>query len=123
MGTTLRYIVFVLTMVVCTATLAVGASNGEGDSGESVFFDLPSLLIRLNTPNQRATYLKAKIVLELADPGMRERVEKMLPRVLDNIQTYLPEARVRGLRHVAQYEAPSHAIAATDQRSSQTSRR
>ena len=85
---------FLLTLLACTGTPAVAASNGEGDAGESVFFDLPSLLIRLNTPNQRATYLKAKIVLELADPGKRGRVEKMLPRVLDNIQTFLREARV-----------------------------
>jgi len=82
----------VLTLFVCTASVALGASKSDSEKG--AFFDLPPVQEKLDTASRRTIYLKANIALELEDPGMRERVETVLPRVLDTIQVYLRGTRV-----------------------------
>jgi len=58
------------------------------------FVDMPDVLVNLSgTVNGRAQYLKAKIVLEVADQKIAEEIKPVLPRVLDSFQTYLREMR------------------------------
>lgn len=58
------------------------------------FLDMPEVLVNLSsTGNGRAHYLKAKIVLEVADQKIAEEIKPVLPRVLDAFQTYLREMR------------------------------
>lgn len=58
------------------------------------FYDLPEVLVNLsNTGGERTQYLRAKIVLEVADQHMVEQIKPVLPRVLDAFQTYLREMR------------------------------
>jgi len=58
------------------------------------FVDVPDLLVNLSgAVNGRAQYLKAKIVLEVADQKIAEEIKPVLPRVLDSFQTYLREMR------------------------------
>lgn len=58
------------------------------------FVDMPDVLVNLSgTVNGRAQYLKAKIVLEVADQKIAEDIKPVLPRVLDSFQTYLREMR------------------------------
>ncbi len=60
----------------------------------AVFLDLPDVLVNLSsTGNDRAQYLKMKIVLELPEQTMIAQVQPILPRVLDAFQTYLRELR------------------------------
>ena len=58
------------------------------------FLDMPEVLVNLSsTGNGRAHYLKAKIVLEVADQKVAEEIKPVLPRVLDSFQTFLREMR------------------------------
>lgn len=58
------------------------------------FLDMPEVLVNLSsTGSGRAHYLKAKIVLEVADQKIVEEIKPVLPRVLDAFQTYLREMR------------------------------
>lgn len=58
------------------------------------FLDMPEVLVNLSsTGNGRSHYLKAKIVLEVADAKIVEEIKPVLPRVLDAFQTYLREMR------------------------------
>ena len=58
------------------------------------FLDMPDVLVNLSSnSNGRAHYLKAKIVLEVADQKIADEIKPVLPRVLDSFQTYLREMR------------------------------
>jgi flagellar protein FliL len=57
------------------------------------FYDLPEVLVNLQAPQGRATYLKAKIVLEVEDDKLVEQIKPLMPRVMDAFQTYLREMR------------------------------
>ncbi len=58
------------------------------------FLDVPDVLVNLSsTANGRSQYLKAKIVLEVADQKIADEIKPVLPRVLDSFQTYLREMR------------------------------
>ena len=46
-----------------------------------------------NAASERTQYLRAKIVLEVADQATIEQIKPLLPRVLDAFQTYLREMR------------------------------
>ena len=74
-----------------------GEAASEEGTGPVVFFDLPELLVNLNTGTKKASYLKIKVALELPGLKSQERVEAMLPRVLDNMQVYLRELRLEDL--------------------------
>jgi flagellar FliL protein len=58
------------------------------------FVDLPDVMVNLQGGAAgRASYLKAKIVLEVEDAKLAEQVKPLLPRVMDAFQTYLREMR------------------------------
>jgi flagellar FliL protein len=62
------------------------------------FVDLPEVLVNLSsTGTERTHYLKAKIVLELADQNMIAQIQPVMPRVMDSFQTYLRELRASDL--------------------------
>ncbi len=76
----------------------VAAEGEQGDAAETVpddvvFYDLPEILVNLNTGGRQATYLKISIALEFDNPDMRPRIEALMPRVIDNFQVYLRELR------------------------------
>ena len=63
-----------------------------------VFVDLPEVLVNLSgAGTDRAQYLKAKVVLELADQAMIAQIQPVMPRVMDAFQTYLRELRASDL--------------------------
>src|SRR5436305_1128871 len=47
------------------------------------FYDLPELLVNLQAPAGRSSYLKAKIVLEVEDAKLVEQIKPLMPRVMD----------------------------------------
>jgi flagellar FliL protein len=60
----------------------------------AVFVDLPDVIVNLsNAATERTQYLKIKIVLELPEHKMIERIQPIMPRVMDAFQTYLRELR------------------------------
>lgn len=73
------------------------AASGH-PAGPAVFYDLPEMLVNLNTPGRKQTFLKIRVALELADPLDVKQVEQVMPRIIDNFQVYLRELRVEDLQ-------------------------
>ncbi|HMA16507.1 MAG: flagellar basal body-associated FliL family protein [Bacteroidota bacterium] len=65
---------------------------------QTVFFDLPQMLVNLNTGGKKNNYLKIAISLELTSQEDSAALQNLLPRVVDNFQVYLRELRVEDLR-------------------------
>jgi flagellar FliL protein len=70
----------------------------EPVGSRAVFFDLPQMLVNLNSGGRKNNYLKISISLELASEADRVELTTLLPRVVDNFQVYLRELRVEDLR-------------------------
>ena len=68
--------------------------------GAAVFYDLPEMLVNLNTAGRNRNYLKILISLELVSEGDITAVEAVLPRIVDNFQVYLRELRMEDLQGV-----------------------
>ncbi|MCO5131069.1 MAG: flagellar basal body-associated protein FliL [Xanthobacteraceae bacterium] len=63
-----------------------------------VFVDVPDILVNLAAlPGERAQYLKLKVVLEVKDEPLVEKIKPTMPRLTDIFQTYLRELRVADL--------------------------
>jgi flagellar FliL protein len=63
-----------------------------------VFLDVPDILVNLaGTPGERVQYLKIKVVLEVKDEPLVEKIKPTMPRVMDIFQTYLRELRATDL--------------------------
>ena len=77
-----------------------GEEGGEGgdDQAEAIFFDLPELMVNLNTTGRKKIFLKMRITLELRNPEDVPALEGMMPRVIDNFQVYVRELRVDDLK-------------------------
>ncbi len=81
---------------------APGAPPGGPQAvAQSVFYDLPDMLVNLNSPGRRQSYLKIRVSLELSNPLDQPRIEQMMPRIVDNFQVYLRELRVEDLQGAA----------------------
>lgn len=82
------------------------AHGGEGGHGESgghgaaggAFLEIPTMIVNLNTEDGTPRYLRLTVQLELKNPGDMPQVEAVIPRVIDQFQTYLRELRVKDLR-------------------------
>jgi len=85
------------------AYLYFGAGHHEAQHAApmvkpAVFVDLPEVVVNLSTVgSERRQYLKMKIVLELPDQAMIEKIQPIMPRVMDAFQTYLRELRANDL--------------------------
>ncbi len=64
---------------------------------ESIFYDLPEMLVNLNAGGRKVSYLKIVVSLELNDGPDLDRINQVLPRIVDNFQVYLRELRVEDL--------------------------
>jgi flagellar FliL protein len=64
----------------------------------AVFFDLPDLLVNLNTTGRKASFLKLSVSLELERADDLPKLQAVMPRIIDNFQVYLRELRVEDLR-------------------------
>ncbi|GGE40639.1 flagellar basal body protein FliL [Agaricicola taiwanensis] len=71
------------------------AHEGEAVVAEKppIFIDLPDMMVNLAVPADRPQYLKLKIALEVSDERLVERINPMMPRVLDAFQVHLREMR------------------------------
>ena len=67
-------------------------------SSKAVFYDLPDMLVNLNSSGRKNSYLKISISLELTGEEDRDEIANLLPRVVDNFQVYLRELRIEDLR-------------------------
>lgn len=93
---------------------AAGASNGDTPEEEGskrpegasvfyaasglVFYDLPDMIVNLNSSGRQSRYLKIKVALEFGDPKVVDQIETVMPRIVDHFQVYLRELREDDLR-------------------------
>ena len=77
--------------------------EGEQEVGGSArnvgFYELRQMTVNLNTTDGTTEFLRITVSLEIANdtPETRVQLDKMLPRVLDNFQTYMRELRLEDL--------------------------
>jgi flagellar protein FliL len=62
------------------------------------FLKIPDMIVNLNSEDGSPRYLRLSVQLEFKTAEDMAAVEKVLPRVVDQFQTYLRELRVRDLR-------------------------
>lgn len=74
------------------------AGGAAGGGKASLFFELPDMIVNLNSGTRRTVYAKVKPRLELARAEDEPAVRAALPRLMDMFQTYLRETRPEELR-------------------------
>ena len=62
------------------------------------FYELPDMVVNLNSGRRRQNFLKLSVSLELGSEQDVTTVEQVLPRIVDNFQVYLRELRIEDLR-------------------------
>lgn len=62
------------------------------------FYELPDMVVNLNSGNRRQNFLKLSVSLELDSEQDVAAIERVLPRIVDNFQIYLRELRMEDLR-------------------------
>jgi flagellar FliL protein len=65
---------------------------------KAVFYDLPDLLVNLNGAARKTSFLKMAISIELEDAADVPKLQGVMPRIIDNFQTYLRELRPEDLK-------------------------
>jgi flagellar FliL protein len=75
-----------------------GEGGEEVPTGPAVFYDLPEMLVNLNTGDRKATFLKIKVSLEVSTPEDIPKLQALMPRIIDNFQVYLRELRIDDLK-------------------------
>jgi flagellar FliL protein len=73
-----------------------GAVVREGPDGVT-FYTLPDIVVNMQTPEGRPTFLKLKLTFELPDPHTVEVLNPNMPRLQDMFQTFLRELRPEDL--------------------------
>jgi len=84
---------------------AATAEHGGGHGAASelppehaAFFDVPDIVVNIQSADSTPAYLKLSVSLELDGPEARAAIEPVMPRVVDQFQTYLRELRVDDVR-------------------------
>lgn len=75
-----------------------GQAVAEVEQGPSVYFDMPDMLVNLNSSGRKTSYLKLSVSIELASQKDLDALNAVLPRVVDTFQVYLRELRVEDLQ-------------------------
>lgn len=63
-----------------------------------VYYNLPEILVNLNAAGRRSSFLKMTISLELENQSDIPRIQAVMPRIVDNMQSYLRELRAEDLK-------------------------
>ena len=62
-----------------------------------VFYTMPDIVVNMQTPEGKATFLKLRLTLELPDDAVAAELDPNLPRLQDMFQTFLRELRPEDL--------------------------
>jgi flagellar FliL protein len=65
---------------------------------KAAFFEIPDIIVNIQTPDSTPAYLKLSVALELDKIEAKAAIEPVLPRIVDQFQTYLRELRVEDIR-------------------------
>jgi flagellar FliL protein len=72
--------------------------HGGGHSSSAYFLKVPDMIVNLSTDSEQPRYLKISVELELENQTDRDAVQAVVPRVVNQFQTYLRELRVKDLQ-------------------------
>ena len=70
----------------------------ENKQLNATVFEIPDLIVNLNTSGRKSAFLKIKISLEITDPADIDTINQLLPRIVDNFKVYLRELRIEDLQ-------------------------
>jgi len=79
-----------------------GGGGGEADPSLGVisegpdgvtFYTLPDMVVNIQAPDGRPTFLKLKLTLEMKDAALAEHLQAEMPRMQDMFQGFLRELR------------------------------
>ena len=73
-----------------------GPQVQDGPDGV-VFYTLPDMVVNMQTPDGKATFLKLKLAFELPDHNTADTLDAEMPRLQDVFQTFLRELRPEDL--------------------------
>lgn len=62
------------------------------------FFDVPDILVNIQTPDGTPAYLKLSVALELDSDLEKPGLQTVMPRLVDQFQSYLRELRIDDLK-------------------------
>lgn len=75
-----------------------GETKGDSHAGGGTFLEIPPMIVNLSSEDGTPRYLRLSVQLELESQEDLHAVEGVMPRVIDQFQTYLRELRVKDLR-------------------------
>ncbi|MEM6812209.1 MAG: flagellar basal body-associated FliL family protein [Pseudomonadota bacterium] len=91
-----------------TGMIDLGGSGGAAESApkddrkaemtKASFLKIPDIIVNLSSDDGQPRYLRLSVQLELQGDDDKAKIEAVMPRVVDQFQTYLRELRVRDLR-------------------------
>ena len=62
------------------------------------FYDMPDMVVNIQSPDGSPAYLKLSMALELKNADQEAGLKLLMPRVVDQFQSYLRELRIDDLR-------------------------
>jgi flagellar FliL protein len=62
------------------------------------FYDMPDMVVNIQSPNGTPAYLKLSVALELDSTNEKPGLKVVMPRVVDQFQSYLRELRIDDLQ-------------------------
>ena len=69
----------------------------KASEGPGTFIDVPPIVVNLSTTGRQPRFLQIKLKVELESPADQKPFEAVMPRVVDQFQTFLRELRVDDL--------------------------
>ncbi len=74
-----------------------GELMAEEETGPPVYYEVPEMLVNLNSSGRKTGYLKISVSLEVGSEEDFTRLDLVLPRIVDDFQVYLRELRIEDL--------------------------
>jgi flagellar FliL protein len=73
-------------------------AKADGKAKDPVFYDLPDMLVNLNTGGKKTSFIKMTVSLQIESKDDTAKIVAVQPRIVDTFQTYLRELRPEDLR-------------------------
>ncbi len=73
-------------------------AKSKAEAPPGVFVDVPDMIVNLNSTTKQPRFLKISLKVELEDAAAQKNFEAIMPRIIDQFQTYLRELRLEDLR-------------------------
>ncbi len=76
---------------------AKAEESGRPASAASLYYELPDMLVDLNSGGGASNLLKISVALEVEDEATVDQLQMVMPRVMDNFRVYLRELALEDL--------------------------